>query len=38
MIDEHHHDFDEPASATYAGPGQRDGEAAQRDLARSSLT
>jgi hypothetical protein len=38
MIDEHHHaDDDEPASGTNAGPGQRDAEAAERDLARSSL-
>ncbi len=37
MIDEHHHDLDEPASATNAGPGQRDAEAAERNLARPSL-
>jgi aerobic C4-dicarboxylate transport protein len=38
MIDEHpDRDVDEPASATNAGPGQRDAEAAERDLARSSL-
>ena len=39
MIDEHpDRDAEEPASGTNAGPGQRDAEAAERNLARSSLT